>query len=45
MNGQTVNSSNGVPLDYTFDVGGPGAALLNPAFMRQLHCTTKVATK
>ncbi|WP_263379306.1 ImcF-related family protein [Granulicella paludicola] len=45
MNGQTVNSQSGVPLDFTFDVGGPGAAMLNPAFMHQLHCTIKVATK
>jgi type VI secretion system protein ImpL len=44
VNGQTARSPSGVPLDYTFDVGGPGAPLLNPNFMRtQLRCTTKVA--
>jgi type VI protein secretion system component VasK len=43
MNNQTVRSPSGVPLDYTFDVGGPGAPLLNPNFMKtQLRCTTKV---
>jgi len=44
MNNQPVRSPSGVPLDYTFDVGGPGAPLLNPNFMRtQLRCNTKVA--
>jgi type VI protein secretion system component VasK len=43
MNNQPVRSPSGVPLDYTFDVGGPGAPLLNPNFMKsQLHCSTKV---
>jgi type VI secretion system protein ImpL len=40
---QVATSPNGVPLDFKFDVGGPGAGLLNPATMRQLHCVVKVA--
>ncbi len=44
MNGQTAASATGVPLDYKYDVGGPGAALLNPGFMRSgLRCVAKVA--
>ena len=38
-----ATSQSGVPLVYKYDVGGTGALLLNPAFMSQLHCTTKVA--
>ncbi len=46
VNGHAVTSPSGVPLDYKYDVGGPGAALLNPAYMRgALHCTSKVATQ
>jgi type VI secretion system protein ImpL len=44
MNGQPATSSTGVPLDYKYDVGGPGAQLLNPGFMRgALHCVSKVS--
>ena len=44
VNGHTVTSPTGVPLDYKYDVGGTGASLLNPAFMRgSLRCTTRVA--
>lgn len=43
INGQTATTTAGVPLDYKFDVGGPGAPLLNPAFMRNLHCVAKVS--
>ncbi len=46
VNGHTVTSPAGVPLDYTYDVGGPGASLLNPSFMRgALRCTTRVAAQ
>ncbi len=44
VNGHAVTSPAGVPLDYRYDVGGSGASLLNPAFMRgALRCTTRVA--
>ena len=40
---QPATNTAGVPLDYKFDVAGPGAPVLNPDFMRSLHCTPKVA--
>ncbi len=44
VNGHPINAASGVPLDYKFDVSGPGAPFLNPAFMHnQLHCVAKVA--
>ena len=44
INGQVSATPTGIPLDYKFDVGGPGAPYLNPGYMRnQLHCVTKVA--
>lgn len=44
VNGHTVTSPTGVPLDYKYDVGGVGASLLNPAYMRgSLRCTARVA--
>jgi type VI secretion system protein ImpL len=44
VNNRTVTTAAGVPLDYTYDVGGTGAQFLNPAFMRnQLRCVAKVA--
>ena len=43
VNGHTVTSPTGVPLDYKYDVGGTGAPLINPAYMRgALRCTTRV---
>ncbi len=46
VNGHTVTNPTGVPLDYKYDVGGAGASLLNPAFMRgSLRCTTRVAAQ
>ncbi|SEG46139.1 type VI secretion system protein ImpL [Bryocella elongata] len=40
---ESINGhSTGTPYDYKLDASGPGAPLLNPAFMRQMHCTTKV---
>jgi type VI secretion system protein ImpL len=43
VNGQTATSEKGVPLDYKYDVGGVGAPLLNPGFMRsQMRCVAKV---
>ena len=41
MNGR-VTQSGGVPLDYKFNIGGPGAPLLEPSYMRNLHCVAKV---
>jgi type VI secretion system protein ImpL len=44
VNGHPLTSPSGAPLDYKFDVGGPGAQFLNPGFMHtQLRCVTKVA--
>ena len=44
VNGHTVTSPSGVPLDYKYDLSGAGASMLNPAFMRgSLHCTARVA--
>jgi type VI secretion system protein ImpL len=44
INGQVSATPAGIPLDYKFDIGGPGAPYLNPGYMRsQLHCVTKVA--
>ncbi len=43
INGQTATNSAGIPLDYKFDVGGPGAPFLNPSFMRNLRCVSKVS--
>jgi type VI secretion system protein ImpL len=44
VNGKPTTSASGVPLDYKFDVSGPGAQFLNPSFMHnQLRCVTKVA--
>ncbi len=43
VNGHTTTNDKGVPLDYKFDVSGPNAQLLNPAYMRSLRCVSKVA--
>ena len=44
INGQVSATPTGIPLDYKFDIGGPGAPYLNPGYMRsQLRCVTKVA--
>lgn len=43
INGQNATNSANVPLDYKFDVGGPGAPLLNPSYMRNLRCVAKVS--